>query len=430
MFLAASVALVYFVCRSQLFAATLVLLMFLLTDAIRDQFSLSVTVSGFRVSAVDIFCTVLIVIAAFRSVTVGVDNALLGIGWALALLLVFHAARGVADFGFQTAVNSVRPWLYFLAPLLFASTVPVPWGNRVWRLIACTGLVLVVVSVPYFFADGIHPASRLVVRNGHLISDRPVTASGALVILMTVVLLLASRRLSPRARIFWAAVAVADIIALEQRTVWVASLAIGLVGFVAWSRRRLPQDERLVSGATGVLLITAPIALFGFFADKSFRASLAETTAKNSTFSWRTQSWQELVSSHHSALDIASGGPAGASWARAVNGILVTQAPHDAFVEAFLRFGVPGVALFGGLLIALWSRRTALGASNVLPASAVGLILIAQVVFSVTYTLGPVQGLILGIFISTLSLERAKARYRVPARGQDGRAGHIAMGHQ
>ena len=74
-------------------------------------------------------------------------------------------------------------------------------------------------------------------------------------------------------------------------------------------------------------------------------------------------------------------------------------------VEAFLRFGLPGVVLYCTLLFALWRRRCDIARGSALPASAVALILVAQATFSVTYMLGPSQGLLLGIFVCALSAE-------------------------
>jgi hypothetical protein len=424
------VVLIHFIVRSQVFAAVLLLLLFSLTDAIRDQVGLSTTLGGFRVSAIDLLSAVFIVVGAHRAFTIGLRLDLLGAVIALVLLLTFHFARGVADFGLQEAANSTRPWLYFLAALLFAATVPVPWGARAWHLVAITGLALVLVSIPYLLTEGIRSSSRLIVRNGQLVTDRPISAAGALVILEAAVLFLALRWPSPRASGYCAAIAVGGVLVLEHRTVWAAGLAIGLVGFATWSRTRPREDASLVFGATGLVLLAAPLAVWGILANGSFRASLQEVTANNSTFAWRTQSWQELVSSHHSPLDVLSGGPAGASWARTVFGATQTVAPHDAFVEAFLRFGAPGVALFCGLLLTLWIKRRAVSSRDGLSANAVGLIVIAVALFSITYSPGPVQGLILGILVSSLSLRGAEARAFDRNRGDRALASQVVAMQQ
>ncbi len=390
----------WLVVRSQVFAAAALLITFVLTDAIRDRVDLSVTLGSFHVYAMDVLSGMLLVVGAYRSLY-GIRARAHGATFILAGLLVFHVARGVADFGLQEALNSSRSWIGFVGPLLFAAAPPRPWGPLVWHLTAITGVVLAAVSVPYLVADGLHPATAMVVRHGQLVTARPIVAAGALVILEAAVIFLATRWPSPSvAR--WCATALAiDIVVLQHRTVWAAALAVGLVGFALYSRSALARAPSLVYGMTGVLLIALPALVWLIGATPSFHASLTETTARQSTFVWRAQSWQELVASHRSIGDLAVGGPSGASWSRLIDGSLATASPHDAYVEAFLRFGLPGVALFAGLLLTLWMRRRQLGRRLLTP-NAVGLLLLAQAVYSVAYMLEPAQGLILGVLVSAL----------------------------
>jgi hypothetical protein len=410
MLLGAFAALVYFVVRSQLFAASLLLILFALTEGIRDRVDLSFSFGSFHLLAMDVVCAVFFGLAGYRILTGGVRSGLQGLCFVFVLAFSFHLARGIADFGLQEAFNSSRSWLYFLAALVFAATAPMQWDRRIWHLIAFTGLSLAVVSIPYLLTEGLHPAAQEVLQNGQFVTSRPISASGTLVILEAAILFLAIRWPSRRASGYCAAIAVAGVLVLQHRTIWVAALAVALVGFTVWSRRRLLQAESLVLGATGVVFLISPFAVWGIWSTSSFRASLAEPTSSHSTFSWRTQSWQELISSHHSVADVASGGPAGASWARSGAEGIVTVSPHSAFVEAFLRFGTPGLALFFGLFVVLWLRRYGVSSRSSLTGNAVGLILIAQGLYSVAYTLGPIQGLILGIFVSGLSWRSTEER--------------------
>ena len=415
--------------RSPAWTTAVLLVLFTATQGIRDQASLSGFVGGFHVYAWDVFCCVLLLVAGFRSIVASSRNALLAVTWVMVLLWLIHVARGVSDFGLQTAIVGGRPWLYFLAPMAFAATVPTGWDKRIWKLFAVAGLAVAGISIPYLLVDGIQPASHLILRNGQLISSRPITAQGALLVLEAAIILLALRWPSPRGSVAFAAFAFADIVATQQRTVWAATLAVAIVGFFGWSRRHTLQNQRIVFATTGMLLIAIPIGVFAFLSTSTFRTSLEETTAQKSTFTWRTQSWQDLVSTHHSPLDLITGGPAGADWARVINQHVATQAPHDAFVEAFLRFGVPGVGLFCFVLVLLWSRRRDVGMVGALPASAVGLILVAQAIFSVSYMLGPNQGLILGAFISSLSWERSVSYSSARELGPDSPTTRLALGH-
>ena len=295
--LAVLAAFSYLAVKSPAWTTALLLALFTVTQGIRDQLSLSTSVGGFHIYAIDVFCCVLLLIAAFRTLVGAARNTLLGLIWLMVFLFVVHLGRGVPDFGLQTAITAARPWLYFLAPLVYAATTPVPWDRRVWRLYAVTGLALMAVSIPYLLVDGIQPASHLILKNGQLISNRPITAQGALLVLEAAIILLALRWPSPRGSMVLALLALADIVATKQRTVWVATLAVAIAGFIGWSRRQTLSDQRVVFGATGALLITVPIGAVIFLSTPALRTSLEETTAKTSTFNWRTQSWHELVSS-------------------------------------------------------------------------------------------------------------------------------------
>ncbi len=128
--------------------------------------------------------------------------------------------------------------------------------------------------------------------------------------------------------------------------------------------------------------------------------------------------------------DIAFGGPAGASWARPIAGVTATQSPHNGFVEAFLRFGTPGLVLFGALLVALWVRRRSASTEGSLTPNAVGLLMIAQALYAVAYALGPVQGLVLGVLISTTSLVGSRAEATTPRLGATRSSRRVIVAHR
>ncbi len=406
--------------RSQLFAAFLLILTFVLTAAIRDRLGLTVSLHGVRISALDALA-LLTAIAGYKSIAKVGSNPVAGFA-----LGTDGASGDPPDArGSRFRVSACRKQLTRLAVIprsvAVRCTVPSPWTNRFWHLIVLTGVALAITSVPYLAADGIHGASESVVRNGQLVDSRAITASGALVILEAAFIALAlgwpSRKLSG----YVAVLTTACVVVLQHRTVWAAALIAGLGGLVGWSRGRVRSDARVVSLAIGLILISMPLAVWGFTTSKSLDESLSETTSHNSTLTWRTQSWQDLLSSHHSALDVVSGGPAGASWTRVINGTVAAQVPHDAFVEAFLRFGLPGVVLLLGLLGAAWAGRCRAGDANGLSANAVGVIVVAQAVFCLPYNLGSIQGLILGVLASRMQRSprdsRQHASAPAPTRG-------------
>jgi hypothetical protein len=399
-------AVIYFVVQSQVFAACALLTAFLLSEGIRDSFDLSTAVSGFRVSALDALCAVLLGVGMYRVLVRGVRSFACGLTVALLGLLVFHVTRGTLDFNLQEAINASRTWIYFTAALVFAATAPKPWDRRVWQFVASTGIALAFISIPYFLVDGLRTSSQYVYRNGELLTARPIQAAGALVVLQAAILLPALGWPSREKSTALAGVMIVVAVLVQHRTVWAAGLAVAVIGFIRWSRSRLRDAESLVFGATGLLFIALPILAYGFLRSGALVQSAAETASSRSTFTWRTTGWSELILSHHSLSDIAAGGPAGASWARQVLGSTVTLPPHNAYLEAFLRFGLPGLTLFLGLWGVIWKKTEDVARHVGLTSTAIVLLLTSQALYGVAYPLGAIQGLIFGVFISGLTFWR------------------------
>lgn len=395
-------AVLHLVIRNSVAACLLLASTWFLTVALRDSFDLSATFAGVRVGVLDVLSLLLIGVGATRMLVQGVRVAARGLVLTLLVLLAFHLARGVADFGIQTAVNEARNWVYFTAALVYAATLPTGPSRREWAVLAGAGALLAVVAVPYLIVDGVHSSSGVVVRNGHLISARPITADGALLILQAGLLAVSLGWPTRRLGVAIASTAAAIAVLLEHRTVWVAFVVVLVGGFVLWSRSS-SRSQQTVFAATGGVFLLIPVAVWSFLSTAPFVASVHEATTSNSTFAWRTTSWRELLSSHHSFVDLVSGGPSGAAWNRVLNGRIVDASPHNNAVDAYLRFGLPGVAVLILLAFLLWHSRSRLASAAGIPGAVVVLLLATQVVFSVAYTLDSMQGLILGFLVAALA---------------------------
>jgi hypothetical protein len=385
-------------------AATIAVLImtWIVTTALRDSLDLSVTLSSIRIALLDVLSLILLVIGVARCFSLGVRTVGRGLALALVFLVGAHVVRGIIAFGFQIAINNARGWIYFSAALIYAATVPGSWNKRSWQVFAIGGLLLAIIAVPYLLVDGLHSSSAMVLRNGMWVTARPIVATGALLILQSVVLVLGLSWPSTRAAMYLAIGAGAVIVLLEHRTLWVAGLAIAFVGFVSWSARRVGEAESLVFATTGIVLLLLPFAVWAFTRSGPLVASARETTSSNSTLTWRTTGWRELISSHHSGSELTVGAASGSSMNRQIDGKIVDLAPHNGFVEAYLRFGLPGVLILCWLGLLLWRRRALVAGQTGLTPETVGLLLIAQLVFSLTYSLDAIQGAIDGILISGL----------------------------
>lgn len=145
----------------------------------------------------------------------------------------------------------------------------------------------------------------------------------------------------------------AILVLLQHRTVWVcAVVAVLLLGAVDRGIRAATLQRgapTLVAVLAGVALLAAwggldePITALG----GSVQEALAQ---RRSTFTWRLQSWSELVGSwrHGGPLVWLFGQPYGAGWHRYLLDLRASTdySPHSFYVHTLLRGGLVGVALW------------------------------------------------------------------------------------
>ena len=262
--LAGLAALSYLALRNSTATLALLLAVWVATWALRDAIDLSVVVSDVRVEALDVVSVVLAGVGIARILSDGVQNVARGLALALFLLLAFHVARGVAEFGMQSSVNEARGWLYFTSALLYAATVPGGWDRRAWKLLVATGVLVAAIAVPYWFTEGLGSASAEVVSNGECVTSRPITAAGALLILQAAILAPALRWPSRQTAAYVAFGAGAAVLLLQHRTVWVAGALVAIVASFWWLVRNIHRDKSAAFAATGAVLLVLPLAVFGF----------------------------------------------------------------------------------------------------------------------------------------------------------------------
>jgi hypothetical protein len=163
-----------------------------------------------------------------------------------------------------------------------------------------------------------------------------------------------------------------------------------------------------------------PVLVWAFVQTEPLSESLEEATTSESTFKWRAEGWDQLISSHDSPSQFVFGGPSGEDWSRTLNGVVVNASAHNEFVEAYLRFGLPGTVVVCAIGALIWFRREEVGPGCDLPAYAVALVLLTQLLYGMTFELDVSQGLIAGVFISGALLGTARMRAKVPV----GTGGH------
>lgn len=317
-----------------------------------------------------------------------------------AAVFVVNLYRGVTQFGLQHATNESREWLYFLVTIAFVVTAG-PWDSRFWRpwfglALALTGLAWLGLA-----QHGLHPTTSSIMINGQQVDPRPLTAAGALALAFALIASLGRQGITSRRKVICSAVLVVTLVLVQQRTVW----AVLAVAFLLWAaaslhERSTAQHRRLSAIGVAVLGATALGVASGVASGSIFGKSLAETTAKNSTFVWRVVGWSDLLHSYHSLAAIVWGLPFGSGYSRTVLGTTTDVVPHSLYVAALLRFGIIGLIAMAALFKSAWRyRRQAAAELNISPLT-IALLLVGMLVYSITYESGFIESSIVAGFLS------------------------------
>lgn len=408
-----------------LIAVWALLVVFVVTQAVRDSYDPLLRLShahpgrylgGYTIYTWDVVVAAFVAVAAFHLARGRIRNLGQGLAVALLVLLAIHIVRGIFAFDLQSAVNQGRPTLYFLAPIIFAATVPHGWDRRVWRPFAITCFLLFAIAIGYYIHDGFHSSTDIIVRNGVRQSTlRPINGVGALLMVELAAVLSVLRWPSRRIGVMLAAVAAIGVIALQIRTVWVIGVAIGLVALAVWLSRSLRRSRAIVAWAVGGLSLASALVVVGFLKSHALLTDIKTTTQSHGTFAWRITGWKELLVMHHSLKDILIGMPSGPIWTRTVFGVSTDVLPHSFYLELFLRFGLLGVLILVGMYLLLWRRRAEIAARLGITPLVVSLLLLTQLIYFFSYSPDVIQGMILGILVASLSA----AAFRRPSAPTD-----------
>lgn len=296
-----------------------------------------------------------------------------------------NLALGVAQFGLQHAVNESRQWLYLLVTTAFVIAAG-PWTPRFWRPWFALALCLVGLAWLGVARHGLHPVTSPIVINGQLVDPRPLTAGGALALAFALVAMLGSQTVTSRRKAVFGAALICTLVVVQQRTVWAILAVVFLIWVAASLQRHGTARHRHLAAAGVAVLATAAVALAsGIATGNVFDRSLAEATAKHSTFTWRLIGWSELLQSDHSAARLAFGSPFGTGYRRTIQGMVVNLDPHSFYVGTILSLGLIGLVAFAFLYWNVWKyRRQAAAALGVSPMT-IALLLVGLMVFSITY---------------------------------------------
>jgi len=308
--------------------------------------------------------------------------------------------RGIAEFGLRHAVNESREWFYFLVTTAFVVATG-PWASRFWRPWFALAAGLVGLSWFGLARYGLHPVTSQIVVNGQPVDPRPLTAAGALALAFVLITMLGSRSISAQRKVVFGTLLLGTIVLVQQRTVWVVLATV----FLIWSAASLhrystSRHRRLATAGVALLGGTALVLISGLATGSVLGRSLAETTAKNSTLQWRLIGWTDLLHSLHTPAAFAFGLPFGSGYRRIVLGAVTNVEPHSLYVAALLRLGLTGVLALGFLYRNAWKQRRPAAIELGLSPLTVALLLVALLVFSITYEPGFFAGALVAGFLS------------------------------
>jgi O-antigen ligase len=120
--------------------------------------------------------------------------------------------------------------------------------------------------------------------------------------------------------------------------------------------------------------------------------------------------WTDLLHSDHSVAGLALGFRFGTGYRRIIDGQVVTASPHSFYVATVLRLGLIGLIALAFLYWNVWKHRHQSAAALGISSLTVALLLIALVVFSLTYQ----PSFVMGAQVAAL-LVRDPAREPQPA---------------
>jgi hypothetical protein len=329
-------------------------------------------------------------------------------GWAGLLLLAAMALlRGLGTFGVEIVVRSYRNEISLLAAGLFFAAQQIPaqrvelFLRRTWAAIAIFMSAVAILFVLRFGLNSTLPGR-----------DRPLNASQALFVSQAIFFLLARGR---QAKSNWLAAYFAFIVLLsQQRTVWIAT---ALALFALWSvlapSGRLKQQVSVAVGSLVALLV----ALMTVLSSTQAGTALQKTISEDRTFLWRVEGWNVLLSQQvtGSGFNLMLGNPAGKGAERRIADQLISVSAHSQWITELLAGGIVAVVLFALVTVVplskTWRRDLRLRVPSPLLA-----VTVAAMTFTISYQLGPEQGVLFGLLGAGIGTQAAVANQ---ARGAE-----------
>lgn len=327
--------------------------------------------------------------------------------WLLVFLSLMAAfAHGVQAFGFQSATISYRRFFYVSTAIIYMLSFP--WEdrdiNRLTGLWILTAVILALIAI----ADWLGLSASPMMSNQILInafdSQRVLPASSTFILAQAGLIGLAawSRPGEGGYQRLLSILCLVVMGLLYHRTVWVATFA-GITAILLLQPRALARlGVPLVIGMLLTLALwTFQTGLGDTSLAASMKAAISEPFMEDSSYNWRLEGWQILVSRALSdgIATIVMGSGFGVGYARQMGWALVEYSPHNFYLEIFLNTGLLGLGLWclATLETGVRIARGGINAPGRLDRTGAMALLVAIAFYNIPYTLSSEQGLLIGM---------------------------------
>lgn len=359
----------------------------------------------------DIVCA----IGVFAGVLTAVRRRQLppGGSWPLFMLgsqVALSFARGLQEFGLKAAGNSIRTLSYIVLPALSVLLVRKSCrldARSVGTTVCGIGSVFAVIALGRWL--GLVPTPPELLHEAFRDVVRVLPADYAMLIGQAIISLLYLQELgfAQRWRVAVAGSLILIVLALQHRSVWVATF-FGILWLAVKSARFSRVLLLQVMGTT--LALCAIVAVLSLASNTMSRvadlfiSNIQETQQEGNTWQWRVNGWSEATSRLLSSdvADLLIGPPAGLDWGSTAS--FASTHIHNRYVDTLANYG-----LFGGLLLVCWligvARET--GRMRIrgqlqdrrkcLDKAFLQALLLSQLVYFVPYFGGILQGLVIAL---------------------------------
>lgn len=242
------------------------------------------------------------------------------------------------------------------------------------------GWILIVIAAYHIATRGVGSADVQIQQGDLLVTDRPLVAGQALV-LAAAALYQTFRRRGVSAVVFFVVVLVC-----QHRSVWAATAVAVVLAFMVSRSKIRSRIVPLIVGLPLIFFVADALGVLG-----GLPAKLAYSLSSTGTINDRQDAWRTLVDQQNAmgSYSMLFGQPYGTGWERLNSaGDIVTYAPHNWYVQLYLRLGL--IALAAVITIFVISLYSSTRSRDALGVAWLALIIVYAVPYHLSWYLAPV----------------------------------------